>query len=462
MDMKRVYIYTTLCFLLSYANAEAQQAEERLSERETGIATVAAGEDKQMTKRTLAECIQLAVKANPTLLQNELDVKRAEVNLAQAKANRLPDVNASLQHSLTSGRSQDNSTLQYISSNNSTGNFSLGASLPLFRGFRLFNEIRMRADAKTAGKLTFDTQINNLKLDVITAYIQSLTAQDILRQSEMQTEVTREQVRRAESMHKEGAINPGDYFDLKGQLANDINTIENNRQLLYSSRVKLAALLNMAENQLGELDNIGINETGQRLDEKQLYNMAVDQLPDIKALDHRIKVAERDIKIAKSYYYPSLSLSAGLGSNYSKLGIQGTYWSQMRNNVGKYISLNLSVPIFNHLQVYNNVRLAKLDLQTAKFQKEIQQNILRSATSNAVFNLQNASNMITQLRSQNENYAESFRIAKVVFELGNSNSVIFLTAKNKFDNSQIQLVVKQYEWLLQKYINDYYAGSLNL
>jgi outer membrane protein len=183
MDMKKVYIYTTLCFLLSYASAEAQQAGQALLERETGTAIVTRGDDKQMTKRTLAECIQLAVKVNPTLLQNELDVKRADVNLAQAKANRLPDVNASLQHSLTSGRSQDNSTLQYISSNNSTGNFSLGASLPLFRGFRLFNEIRMSADAKTAGKLTFDTQINALKLDVITAYIQSLTAQYILRQS---------------------------------------------------------------------------------------------------------------------------------------------------------------------------------------------------------------------------------------------------------------------------------------
>ncbi|HCX58873.1 MAG TPA: hypothetical protein DHU90_20280, partial [Sphingobacterium sp.] len=266
MDMKRVYIYSTLCFLLSYAKAGAQQTEQRLTERVAGTATIAAVDDKQITKRSLAECIQLAIKANPTLLQNELDVRRAEVNLAQAKANRLPDVDASLQHSLTSGRSQDNSTLQYISSNNSTGNFSLGASLPIFRGFRLFHDIRMRADAKTAGKLTFDTQINALKLDVITAYIQSLTAQDILRQSEMQTEVTREQVRRAESMHKEGAINPGDYFDLKGQLANDVNTIENNRQLLYSSRVKLAALLNMDENQLGELDNLGIKESGQRLD----------------------------------------------------------------------------------------------------------------------------------------------------------------------------------------------------
>jgi outer membrane protein len=122
-------------------------------------------------------------------------------------------------------------------------------------------------------------------------------------------------------MHKEGAINPGDYFDLKDNWQMMSNT-ENNRQLLYSSRVKLAALLNMDENQLGELDNLGIKESGQRLDAKQLYEMAVDQLPDIQALDYRIKVAERDIKIAKSYYYPSLSLSAGLGSNYSKLGFR--------------------------------------------------------------------------------------------------------------------------------------------
>ncbi|HCU44083.1 MAG TPA: TolC family protein, partial [Sphingobacterium sp.] len=55
-----------------------------------------------------------------------------------------------------------------------------------------------------------------------------------------------------------------------------------------------------------------------------------------------------------------------------------------------------------------------------------------------------------------------FRIAQVHFEAGNSNSVLFLTAKNKLDSSQIQLLVKQYEWLLQKYINDYYAGALNL
>nr|WP_288811578.1 TolC family protein [uncultured Sphingobacterium sp.] len=460
--MKRVYIYTTLCFLLSYASAEAQQVEQGLSERETGIVTVAGGDDKQMTKRTLAECIQLAVKANPTLLQNELNVKRAEVNLSQAKANRLPNLNGQLGHSLTSGRSVDNSTNQYITRNNSSGNFSLDASVPVFNGFRILNDIRMRADAKTAGKLEFDSQVNALKLDVITAYIQVLTAQDVLKQSELQTEVTREQVRRAEAMQKEGAINPGDYYDLKGQLANDINSIENNKQILNMNRVKMAGFLNIDEAQLGDLQALELTTDAQKLDAATLYKLATENLPDIPALDWKIKAAEKNIKIAQSSYWPSLSLNGGLNSNYSKNGMDGDYWYQMKNNVGKYVSLNLSIPVFNRFKVRNDVKLAKLDLEATKFQREIALNNLRAETSNAVFNLRNASNTIVQLHEQNTNYAESFRIAKVVFELGNSNSVIFLTAKNKYDNSQIQLVVKQYEWLLQKYINDYYAGSLNL
>lgn len=459
--MKRVYIYSTLCFLLSYVKAGAQQTEQRLTERVTGTATVAGVDDKQIVKRSLAECIQLAIKANPTLLQNELDVRRSEVNLAQAKANRLPNLNANMNHVFSFGRFFDESTKQYVNSNSEFGSYGIDANIPLFRGLGLLYDIRMKADAKSASKLEFDSQINTLRLDVITCFIQVLTAKDVLKQSEMQTEVTKEQVNRAESMHKEGAINPGDYFDLKGQLANDVNTIQSNRQLLYAYRVKLANLLNIDEQQLGELQTPEYNEDGRKLSSEELFQLATEALPNIPALNWRIKAAEKNIKVAKAAYWPSLSLGAGINSNFSNTKSE-KFWDQVNNNLGKSISLGLSIPIFNRFQVQNQVKLAKLDLESVKFRKEMELNNLRTETSNAVFNLQNASNMITQLRSQNENYAESFRIAKVVFELGNSNSVIFLTAKNKFDNSQIQLVVKQYEWLLQKYINDYYAGSLNL
>lgn len=435
--MKRIFIYS-LCFLysLTFVRAQVQQ-------------------------RSLNECIQLAIKANPALMQNELDVRRADINLKQAKANRLPDVNAGLNHGFSTGRYLDKTINQYTTTNNSSGGASLGVTVPVFNGFRILHDVRMKADAKTASKLEFDSQINTLKLDVIESFIQILTAQDVLKQSELQTEVTREQVRRAEVLHKEGAIAPGDYFDLKGQLANDINAIENNKQILYLNRLRLSTLLNVDETSLGELKAIEFKQDAEIKTAAQLFDAASENLPIIPALDWRIKAAERNIKVVKSNYWPSLSFSAGLSTNYSN-GADFGYFKQFNNNLGKSIGLNLNIPIFNHLAVYNQVKLAKLDLESAKFQKDVSLNELRTETAKAVFNLKNVSNNIVQLQEQQQSYSESFRIAQVHFEAGNSNSVLFLTAKNKLDSSQIQLLVKQYEWLLQKYINDYYAGSLNL
>lgn len=435
--MKRIFIYS-LCFLysLTFVRAQVQQ-------------------------RSLNECIQLAIKANPALMQNGLDVRRADINLKQAKANRLPDVNAGLNHAFSTGRILDKAVNQYTTTNNSSGEASLGLTVPVFNGFRILHDVRMKADAKTASKLEFDSQINTLKLDVIESFIQILTAQDVLKQSELQTEVTREQVRRAEVLHKEGAIAPGDYFDLKGQLANDINAIENNKQLLYLNRLRLSTLLNVDETSLGELKAIEFKQDAEIKTAAQLFDAASENLPIIPALDWRIKAAERNIKVVKSNYWPSLSFSAGLSTSYSN-GADFGYFKQFNNNLGKSIRINLNIPIFNHLAVYNQVKLAKLDLESAKFQKDISLNELRAETAKAVFNLKNVSNNIVQLQEQQQSYSESFRIAQVHFEAGNSNSVLFLTAKNKLDSSQIQLLVKQYEWLLQKYINDYYAGSLNL
>lgn len=435
--MKQIFIYS-LCFLysLTFVLAQVQQ-------------------------RSLNECIQLAIKANPALMQNELDVRRADINLKQAKANRLPDVNAGLNHGFSTGRYLDKTINQYTTTNNSSGGASLGVTVPVFNGFRILHDVRMKADAKTASKLEFDSQINTLKLDVIESFIQILTAQDVLKQSELQTEVTREQVRRAEVLHKEGAIAPGDYFDLKGQLANDINAIENNKQLLYLNRLRLSTLLNVDETSLGVLKAIEFKQDAEIKTAAQLFDAASENLPIIPALDWRIKAAERNIKVVKSNYWPSLSFNAGLSTNYSN-GADFGYFKQFNNNLGKSIGLNLNIPIFNHLAVYNQVKLAKLDLESAKFQKDVSLNELRTETAKAVFNLKNVSNNIVQLQEQQQSYSESFRIAQVHFEAGNSNSVLFLTAKNKLDSSQIQLLVKQYEWLLQKYINDYYAGSLNL
>ncbi len=414
----------------------------------------------QSSSLSLADCIQQAIQNNPTLKRNELLIDRADLQYKQAKYDRLPSLNANIGHDISQGRSIDPTTNQYIDQNNSSGRQSLSLNVPIFNGFYIIHNIRMRSNALDAGKLEYEGFVNELKLDVIEAYVKVLTAQDMLIQTEGQLAVTKEQLNRNEILNREGATNPGDLFDIKGQYSSDLNTVELTKQTLNNARVELAGLMNVDVNTLGTLEEIDIPTEIQAKSSEELFQQSLNILPQYKALDWRIKEMEEGIKVAKSNYWPSLSLSGGMSSNYSKEG--GAIFNQIKNNLSKGVGLTLSIPIFNQFKNRTQVRLAQVSLDDANFSRDIMRNDLRMKTAQAVFDLNITQKNVLNLRDQEVSYAESFRIATVHFEAGNSNSVIYLTAKNKLDATRSQLIIRQYEWLMQKYVNDYYAGSLNL
>ncbi|MEJ5054862.1 TolC family protein [Sphingobacterium sp. MYb382] len=412
---------------------------------------------------SLTDCITIAVANNPTLKRSELDLSRNELYYKQTKYNRLPSLNGNVSHDYNQGRSVNSTTNQFIESSYFSGSQSLNLSVPLFKGLQLLHDTRKRARAQEAGKLEFENAINELKLDVIEAYVLVLTAQDMLTQTEGQLAVTAENLKRATVLHREGAINPGDFYDLQGQFQSEQNTVENTKQALYLQEVRLASLLAIAVEELPKLEPLNLSVSLAPISGADLYKGALTHLPSIKALDWRMKEAQEDIKLAKSGYFPSLSLNAGIQSRFSSVDPAGyNYWQQLKNYPSKGVSLNLRVPIFNQMTVRTQVRLAKLNLEEVEWTKKAQENKLREETSKNVFNLGALQKNVYNLKEQEQSYQEAFRIAQVHFDAGNSNSVLFLTVKNKLDASKNQLLIKQYEWLLQKYINDYYAGTLDL
>lgn len=408
---------------------------------------------------SLAECIALSIKNNPSLQRAELATSRDDISYKQARYNVLPSLNAGVGHGYNEGRSVNPTTNQFVTDSYYSGNQSLDMGFTIFNGFRMLNDIRMKAQARTAGKLEFDNARNELKLDVITAYIGVLTAQDMLLQAERAMEVTAESVRRMEVLQREGAVNPGDYHDLKGQLRSEQNTLENGRQALFNSRLSLARLLNMAIDDMPAIEAMQLPAEQSRYTGTALFERAKQALPRMEALDWRIKQAELGVKVAKADYYPSLSLNAGMYSRYSSSS-SVSYFKQMENYLSKGVSLSLRIPIFNRFSVRSQVRMARLDVEDMLLTKRVEENKLREETAKAVFNLETLKHNLKNLQEQELSYQESFRIAQVHFDAGNSNSVMLLTAKNKFDSTKNQLLITQYEWLLQKYINDYYAGTL--
>ena len=192
-----------------------------------------------------------------------------------------------------------------------------------------------------------------------------------------------------------------------------------------------------------------------------LFEPAKSVLPKYQALDWRIKEAAQQIKVAQANYYPSLAIHAGLSSRYSSSSAD-SYFNQSKNNLGKSLGFTLNIPIFNQFQTRNQVQRARLNLEESKLLKDIALNTLRENTARAVFDLSATAQSVRNLQEQEQHYAESFRIAQVQFDEGASNSVLYLTAKNKLDAARNQLLMKKYQYLLQKFMNDFYAGSLDL
>ena len=99
-----------------------------------------------------------------------------------------------------------------------------------------------------------------------------------------------------------------------------------------------------------------------------IYADAVMDRPSIKAEELRLKGTEHSIEIAKSGYYPSLSLNAGLGTNYYSSFPTAGFWNQLGANFSQYVGLSLNIPIFNRFQVRNQVRSAKIQQEAQRVQ----------------------------------------------------------------------------------------------
>lgn len=407
---------------------------------------------------SLEECVQIALQNNPQIHRAALQYEHSLIDKRQAWQNALPTVDANAGHSWSQGKSIDPTTNQFIEQTISSGNGSIGARMYVFNGFRIFHDIRKTAAAEKAENLEFEAQKENLILDVIEAYITVLTAKDLLQQSENQLELSREQFRQANTLHEEGNIDPGDFHDLKGAFKESENLVAIATQSLFHSRVRLAGLLHLSEENLPELKPLSLLISEQQPTYSTTFESGMNR-PFYALWEWRIKEAKEAIHVAQSTYYPSLSVSAGMNTRYSNSS-DLPFWEQNKNNLGKYISLNLSIPILNGFQARNSVKRAKLNFEDIKWQKEITENTLREVTSKAVFDLEVAAKNYENLEEQEVAFHESFQIAQAKFDLGASNSVLYLTAKNKWENSKNQLVIKQYEWLFQQYLNEYYSGKL--
>ena len=264
------------------------------------------GRTQSITGRplTLQECVQTAITNNLDVKQSDLDMQRAGVNWRQSKYNLLPNISGEIDHNLNQGRSIDLSSNSYVNQQQTSGSYSLSGNVTLFNGLRLLNTLKSSQYAYEASKMELQWQKDQLMLKVILAYLQVLTSNDLLLQSQKQAEVTQKQVERLEIMNEQGAIKPSDLTDMKGQLGDNKVSLINNQNNLDAARLSLAQLMNVPYNRNLQVERLRADQFDMNYTATtdSIFNIALQQLTIIKAVDLRKKSAEKSVLAACLLY----------------------------------------------------------------------------------------------------------------------------------------------------------------
>lgn len=447
-------------------------------------------------KLTLKEAIQIGIKNNIEVLQSDLQMQKADINLKQSKANMLPNLNASANHGINQGRSIDPFTNAFINQNVSYANYGASSNILLFNGSSLHNQIKSNAMGYEASKMELQQSKDNLTINIILAYLQVLSAEDILEISREQKAVTDSQVNRLAILNQSGAIPPSQYFDLKGQLANDEITIVDNQAALETAKLNLAQLLNTSYDKSLEVERLPEEKFNILYDNSpdKIYQTALQQFAQIKAVHFRTESAQKNIQSIRGQFYPTLSLNGNINTNYSSVAsreyfvnssetpssnyvvINGshvpvitkqdnynskriTYGNQLSNNLFSTVNVGLSIPLFNGWQVKNKIKFAKIDFKSSELVEQNTRIQLQQSIERAYVNLTSSSDKYKLLLSQVSSFEESFRSAEIRFNAGVLTSVDYLIVKNNLDKANSNLIIAKYDFVLRAKVLDYYQGK---
>ncbi|GAF02070.1 TolC family protein [Saccharicrinis fermentans] len=195
----------------------------------------------------------------------------------------------------------------------------------------------------------------------------------------------------------------------------------------------------------------------------EVYAIAVDIMPQIKKANYTLESSEIDVNIAKSNYYPSLSLSAQWGASANWLmedpnGFNRSLGDQINSTKNTYIGASLNIPIFNKLQTRTNVKNARISVLDAKFSLQQEKLALRKEIQQAYADALAAYNKYLSSYEAVMSYKESFRYTEQKFSVGLVNSVDFNVAKTDFTRAQSDLLQSKYEYILRNKILDFYKG----
>lgn len=455
-------------------------------------------------KWTLQRAVQHALDNNISVKQADIQARLSALNYETSKLSRIPTLGISVGGGINSGRSINPTTNLYETDQLFYSSFNLQTGVTLFNFFSIKNNIEGNKLESEAARKNFEMVQNDVSLNVATAYLLVLNAMAQERAVRLSVELTKENLENTRKRVAAGDLPELNVAELETQLATDSTNLINAQAAVFSNLLQLKAILNLdpstpfeiAEPSVEDIPVLSLAE----LEPEYVFSVAVNRMPQQMADSLRIEAARRFVKSARGQMLPSLSVSGGLGSQYSSIQqylasppiftgnyipsgakvnvnnveyevltpeyIQGpltpfrnSFGKQFGDNFRQSLGLTLSIPIFNQGQIKAGVRRAEMNVESLELTRQQDLLTLKQNIYTAYNDARSAIQRLNSSRKGVETAEKAYYYAQKRYERGLLSTIDLITNQNNLNRARIEYITAQMDYVFRLKLLEFYKGE---
>ncbi len=176
---------------------------------------------------------------------------------------------------------------------------------------------------------------------------------------------------------------------------------------------------------------------------------------------YQMQASRHEWRQARAALFPTLSLSAGLNTTYYHTlhaNSGQSFHAQFKNNMGEYVGITLSIPLFDRLQTVTSIRKAKNNYRIAREnyeQKRLElEKLSREAWQDWIGYLKQTEQMAKKVEAD----SLSHQLTRRQFEEGLSTAIDLQTTSTQLQKSRAMLLQCQLMAIVKKQLVRYYQG----
>lgn len=420
---------------------------------------------------TLEDCIAYALGHNIEIKRQELVSEDRKTALSEARWSYAPTFSAGSSYSLSSGRVLDETTYDFVENETvGSSSVSVSGSIEVFAGLRKHRELqRAKLDLK-AGLQDLESARYDLRANVTAAFLEVLCARESIAEARQIVSMLEVQQGKTRIKVEAGKVTEADLLQITAQLysaRSDILTAMNDYDM---ARLELCQMLEIEDFRSFEADSSAADAMpGLVPEDTDGTADAVGWRPEIRSAELGVELARKDLQIARSSYWPTVSLSAGYGTNHSgarQMMLQnpdGTFryeaypfFRQYADNASSYVSVSLNIPILSGLSVRKNVRRSKTALKDAEYALASTRKTIVKEYLQAGIDARTAYGKYLGAKEQVRAAEETARQITVKYESGAADVITYSTAVSELASARYQLLSARYEYIFKQKILEMY------